>query len=79
MDERLHLKTFGSETVILEAHEQLDSILVVLEGQVTLTDPDGRQTTVHPHQIIGLELLETVDLAPNEPLSIEPLAFDKRV
>lgn len=77
MDERLHLKTFGAETVLLEAREKLDSILVVLEGQVTLTGPDGRQTTVHPHQIVGLEKLQTIDLVPNQPLVMEPLAFNK--
>lgn len=79
VDERLHLKTFGSDTVILDAQEKLDSILVVLEGEVTLTDQSGRETTVLPHQIVGLEKIPTIDLLPNKPLSMDPITFGKRV
>lgn len=41
VDERLHLKTYGTGAMILRESDYLDSLNIVLEGHVTQTGRDG--------------------------------------
>jgi CRP-like cAMP-binding protein len=47
VDERLHLKTYGTGAMILREDDSLDSLNIVLEGHVIQTKKDGTVIVHH--------------------------------
>jgi len=44
VDERLRLKTFGSDTLILDPDEKLDCLMIVLDGHINVQNQETGET-----------------------------------
>lgn len=63
VDERLHLKTYGTGAQFLREGDRLDSFYVVLEGHVTQRKSDGTVIIHRPNDIIGEEHISKINLS----------------
>ena len=53
VDERLHLKTYGTNALFLRDNDSMDSLNIVLEGHVVQTNRDGTTQIIRGDEIIG--------------------------
>ena len=63
----------------MEENQKMDALMVVLEGQVEVTDRNGETTQIYPNQIIGLEHIKVAKLQPNNPLVLNHINFSSKV
>lgn len=73
VDERLHLKTYGTNTLFLRDNDLLDSLNIVLEGHVVQTQKDGTTNIIKADEIIGESHLPQVGLCVHTKLKLNQL------
>jgi hypothetical protein len=73
VDERLHLKTYGTNALFLRETDYLDSLNVVLEGHVRQTTKDGTVIIHRPNDIIGEEHVSKIHLTMHKSISPQHL------